>query len=349
MNSHFQRGNKMKKSFLIIAAAAFLMLLLLAGGLCAQNSGNKPAKHSGYKVTGAIDIGGDERWDYCIVDTINQQLFVTHGNRVNVVSLKTNSPKGEITGLNGVHGIALVNEFNKGYISNGRSDTVTVFNLKTLKVTGKINVTGSNPDAIVYDPYSKRVFTFNGRSSNSTAIDVTTDKIAGTLALDGKPEFSVSNLKGRMYVNIEDKSIIEEFDPKALKVTNKFSIAPCREPSGLAIDLKNNRLFTVGSNKKMAVLDAGTGKVVAALTIGGRVDGCAYDPATHFVFASNGEGTLSVILQYSPDRYEVLDNIPTARGLRTLAVDNNSHKVYLIGMIEGKNNKKSFGVLIVSR
>ncbi|MGE5497635.1 MAG: YncE family protein, partial [Syntrophothermus sp.] len=322
----------MKKSFLIKAAAILWMLLLQAGGLTAQNSATKEAPHSGYKVTGAIDIGGEGRWDYCIVDTINHQLFVSHGNRIHAVDLKNNTIKGEITGLNGVHGIALAYEFNKGYISNGRSDTVTVFNLKTLQVTGKIRVTGSNPDAIIYDPYSKKVFTFNGRSSNATAIDAATDKIAGTLALDGKPEFSVSDLNGRMYVNIEDKSIIEEFDPKALKVTNKFSIAPCREPSGLAIDLKNKKLFTVGSNKQMSILDIKTGKVVASLPIGGGVDGCTYDPATHLVFSSNGEGTLTVIRQYSPERYKVLDNIPTAKGLRTLALDQMTHKVYLIGM-----------------
>lgn len=330
----------MRRNIYLPGLTVILFLLLQAGELFSQ-----PA---GYKVTGAINIGGSERWDYCIVDSVNHQLFVTHGNKVHAINLNTEKLSGEITGLSGVHGIALANELNKGYISNGKSDTVTVFDLKTLKVTGRIHVTGKNPDAIIYDPFSQRVFTFNGRSSNATAIDAKTDKVAGTLPLDGKPEFAVSNLKGKMYVNIEDKSIIEEFDPKELKVTAKWSIAPCREPSGMAIDLHNNRIFTVGRNTKMAVLDAASGKVVAEVPIGGGVDGCAYDPASHHVFSSNGEGTLTVISQESADRYKVLANIPTAKGLRTLALDPKTHKIYLIGMIEGKNNMKSFGVLVLS-
>lgn len=330
----------MRRNIFLSGLTVILLLILQTGHFFSQPVG--------YKVTGAIDIGGSERWDYCIVDSINHQLFVSHGNVVHAVNLKTNKLSGEITGLNGVHGIAIAYDFNKGYISNGRNDTVTVFDLKTLKVLSQIHVTGKNPDAIVYDPFSKRVFTFNGRSSNATAIDANTDKVAGTLTLDGKPEFAVSNLKGKMYVNIEDKSIIEVFDPKALKVLARWSIAPCKEPSGMAIDLHNNRLFTVGRNTKMAILDAVTGKVVAEVPIGGGVDGCAYDEASHRVFSSNGEGTLTIISQESKNNYKVLMNLPTHKGLRTLALDPNTHNIYLIGMIEGKNNNKSFGVLIVS-
>lgn len=331
----------MRRYFSIPGLTAILFLFLQAQQLFSQTSG--------YKATKTINIGGEGRWDYCIVDTVNHQLFVSHGNRVHAVNLKNNTLSDEITGLNGVHGIAFAYGLNKGYISNGRSDTVTVFNLKTLKVTGNIHVPGKNPDAIIYDPFSQRIFTFNGRSSNATAIDVNTDQVAGTLPLDGKPEFSVPNLKGKMYVNIEDKSIIEEFDSKALKVIAKWPIAPCEEPSGMAIDLHNNRIFTVGSNKKMAVLDAATGKVTAVLPIGGGVDACAYDPATHLVFSSNGEGTITVIKQESADKYKVLENIPTAKGLRTMALDPRTHNIYLIGTLEGKDNQKSFGVLVLSR
>lgn len=173
---------------------------------------------SGYSVSGTINIGGNARWDYLSIDNANHRLYVSNSDKVQVIDLKTNSVIGEIDSLHGVHGIAIANEFGKGFISNGRSDTVIVFDLQTLKVLANINVTGKNPDAIAYDPYSKRVFTFNGRSSNITAIDAKTDKVVGTITLDGKPEFAVSNGKGKMYVNIENKSEITEFNPKTLKV-----------------------------------------------------------------------------------------------------------------------------------
>ncbi|MGE5498822.1 MAG: YncE family protein [Syntrophothermus sp.] len=331
----------MKKIFILIVNTIFMLLFFCTGATIAQTSG--------YKVKGSIDIGGESRWDYCIVDTINHRLFVSHSNKVHVVDLTENKVTGEITGLNGVHGIAFAYDLNKGYISNGRIDSVTVFDLKTLKVIGNIHVTGKNPDAIIYDPVSKRVFTFNGRSSNATAIDVQSDTVAGTVQLDGKPEFSAPDLNGNMYVNIEDKNLIEKFDSKQLKVLNKWSIAPCEEPSGLAIDLKNHRVFAVGGNKKMAVLDYNKGKLGAIVPIGGGTDGCAYDPADGFIFSSNGEGNVTVIKQESADIYKVIDTIPTAKGLRTLALDPATHNIYLIGMLEGKGNKNSFGVLILSK
>ncbi|MDP4192840.1 MAG: YncE family protein [Bacteroidota bacterium] len=331
----------MKRIFNLVLSTVLLLLFFHIAPSFAQTSG--------YKVSGSIEIGGESRWDYCIVDTLNHRLFVSHSDRIHIVDLITKKVTGEITGLNGVHGIAFAYDLNKGYISNGRSDSVTVFDMKTLKVTGNIHVTGKNPDAIIYDPASQRIFTFNGRSSNATAIDAGTDTIAGTVKLDGKPEFSAPDLKGNMYVNIEDKSLIEKFDSKQLKVLNKWPIAPCEEPSGLAIDIKNNRIFAVGSNKKMAVLDFATGKVVATVPIGNRPDACAFDPVTGLVFSSNGEGSLTVIKQVSSDSYKVIDTIPTMKGLRTLSLDPSTHNIYLIGMIEGKDKKMSFGVMIVSK
>ena len=302
-----------------------------------------------YKVSGTIDIGGEGRWDYTAVDVPMHRLFVSHGNRVHVIDLNNNSIIGEIPNLNGVHGIAFADEFGKGFISNGRNDTVTVFDLKTLKTIDNIHVTGKNPDAIVYDPFTKRIFTFNGHSSNSTAIDAKTNKIAGTIDLDGKPEFAVSNGEGLMYVNLEDKSLIEEFNPKTLKVIAKWPLAPGEGPSGLAFDIKNNILFSGCDNKLMVIVNAITGKVISTVPIGGRVDACGFDPGTNLAFSSNGEGSLTVVKELSPKEFKVVDNVDTEKGLRTMALDPTTHNVYLIGTLEGKNNMKSFGVLILKK
>ena len=302
-----------------------------------------------YKVSGKIDIGGEGWWDYVAIDVPMHRLYVAHSTKVHVKDLKTNSVIGEIDNLNGVHGIAFADEFGKGFISNGRSNTVTVFDLKTNKTIDSISVKGKNPDAIVYDPFTKRIFTFNGHSSNSTAIDAKTNKVVGTIELDGKPEFAVSNGKGLMYVNIEDKSEITEFDPKTLKVLNVWPIAPGESPSGLALDIKNNILFSGCDNNLMMIVNAETGKVIGSEPIGGHVDGCAFDPETNLAFSSNGKGTLTVVQETSPTEFKVVDNVTTAKGLRTMALDPTTHKVYLIGNLERKDNTKSFEVLILDK
>jgi len=307
------------------------------------------AQASGYSIAGTINIGGNGWWDYLSIDNAGHHLFVSNGNKVHIIDLKTDKQIGEIDNLNGVHGIAIANEFNKGFISNGRSDTVTVFDLKTFKVIADIHVTGKNPDAIAYDPYSKRVFAFNGRSSNATAIDAKNDKVAGTITLDGKPEFAVSNGKGKMYVNIESKSEITEFNPKTLKVLHTWSIAPGESPSGLAIDLKNNRLFAGCDNKMMVVVDANTGKVIATPTIGKGVDACMFDPETHFAFSSCGEGILSVIKEVSPNKFENIDNVKTMRRARTMELDESTHNIYMSTLVPGKDKTESFGVVILKR
>jgi DNA-binding beta-propeller fold protein YncE len=305
------------------------------------------AQASGYKITGKINIGGEGRWDYTAVDVPAHKLYVSHGTKVHVIDLTSNKVIGEISGLHGVHGIAFADEFNKGFISNGMNDTVTVFDLNTFKTTGNINVTGKNPDAIVYDPFTKRIFTFNGRSSNATAIDAKTNKVVGTLILDGKPEFAVSNGKGLMYVNLENKNQISEFNPKTLKVNKTWSIVPGESPSGLAFDIKNNILFAGCDNKLMAIVNSKSGKVITTKPIGGRVDACGFDLETKLAFSSNGEGTLTVIHEISPSEFTVIDNIETGKGLRTMALDPTTHNIYLIGTIDDQNNSKSFGVLIL--
>jgi DNA-binding beta-propeller fold protein YncE len=300
---------------------------------------------SGYKIADSINIGGVSRWDYIAVDTASHRLYVTHASEVNVIDLDKGTLIATIPNLNGVHGVAFANEFNKGFISNGKSNSVTVFDLKTFNVIDSIKVNGIGPDAIVYDSFSKRVFTFNGKSGNSTAIDAQTDEIAGTVTLEAGPEFAVSGGDGKMYVNIEDKSDIQQFDAQSLKVTATWPLFPGEKPSGLAIDREHNILFSGCHNKLMTILSAENGKVITTLPIGDRIDACAYDPATQLAFSSNGEGTITIVKEDSADKFEVVDNVITQKGARTMAVDMNTHRLYTVTMIGGN----SFGVLVLDR
>jgi DNA-binding beta-propeller fold protein YncE len=236
---------------------------------------------------------------------------------------------GDIPGTEGVHGIALAPDLGRGFTSNGRSATVTIFDIKTLATIGHAK-TGEGPDAIVYDPSSKRVFTMNGRGKNSTAIDGATGDVAGTIDLGGRPEFAVSDGNGHVYVNLEDKSALAEIDTATLKVLHTWPLAPCDSPSGLAIDHEHRRLFAGCDNKMMAVVNADTGKVVATPAIGEGVDANGFDPGTQLAFSSNGDGTLTVVHEDSPDKYTVLENVPTQSRARTMALDEKTHDVYLV-------------------
>ena len=282
-----------------------------------------------YHVVKKIAAGGDGGWDYLIADTSSERLFVSHGTHVVVIDLVRDSVIGDIPNTLGVHGIAFAPALNRGFTSNGRDTSVTIFDLKTLAPIGTVKVTGRNPDAIVFDSFSGRVFTFNGGGANTTAIDAATGVVAGTIGLGGKPEFSVSDGKGTMYVNIEDKSEIVVFDPKGLKVKTRWPLAPCEEPSGMAMDRAHGRLFVVCSNKLMAILDASTGRVITTLPIGNGVDATGYDPATGLAFASNGEGTLTVVHEDSPEKFSLIGTVPTQRGARTMALDAKTHRIYL--------------------
>jgi len=297
-----------------------------------SNSGLARAT-KGYKVVDRVKIGGEGGWDYLIADTAAKRLYMSHGTQVIVFDTKANIVIGEIPNTIGVHGIALAPKLGRGYTSNGRTSSVTVFDLATLKILDSIKLESKNPDAILYEPVSNRVFTFNGGSSNATAIDPARNKVIGTIALKGKPEFAVTDLKGRVFVNIEDKSLITAFDPNTLKVLDEWSLAPGEEPSGLAIDRDHNRLFSVCGNKMMIVLDAISGKVVASVPTGSGTDAAAFDPQTHLAFASNGDGTLTVIHEDSPDAFTVLGNVQTQPRSRTMALDEATHKVYLSGAL----------------
>ena len=287
------------------------------------------AGESGYHADRSILVGGDGGWDYITVDTSSHRVFATHGTHVAVVDTRTDSIAGDIPDTPGVHGVALAYDVGRGFTSNGRDSSVSVFDLKTLAVIGRIPVGSPNPDAILYDKASGRVFTFNGRGKNTTAIDARTQKVVGTLALGGKPEAGVTDGAGRIYVNNEDSSTVVEFDSKKLKQLHVWSLAPGKEPSGLAFDRVHHRLFSGCSNQKLIVLDSKTGRKVAEVPIGKRVDGVEFDPAQQLVFSSNGEGTLTVIHEDDPDHYRVVENVPTQMSGRTLALDPRDGTVYI--------------------
>jgi DNA-binding beta-propeller fold protein YncE len=288
------------------------------------------AADAGYHVIKKYKLGGEGGWDYLTLDPDSRRLFISRGTHVIVIDADSGKPIGDIPDTPGVHGIALAPEFNRGFTSNGREGTVSIFDLKTLALISKVKDVGDNPDAILYDPATKRVFTFNGRSHDSTAIDAASGKIVGKIPLDGKPEFGVSTGAGEIFVNIEDKSELTAFDPQALKVKSTWPLAPCQEPSGLAMDIKNRRLFSGCDNKMMAVVNADTGKVVTTVPIGEGVDANRFDPDTHLAFASCGEGVLTVVKEESPDKYSVLQNVPTQARARTMELDPKTHKIFLI-------------------
>jgi len=285
------------------------------------------AAATGYHVLGDIAIGGDGGWDYLTVDSAARRLYVSHATHVVVVDIDAKKVVGDIPDTPGVHGITIAPELGKGFISNGRGNTVTVFDLKTFKASGTVP-TGENPDAIRYDPVSSRVFAFNGRSKSATAIDAKGGNVVATISLPGKPEFSVADGKGHIYVNSEDTNEIVEIDSTKPAVTKKYSLSPCDGPSGLAIDTKSRRLFSVCSNRIMAISDPDAGKVIATPAIGAGSDGVVFDPGTGYAMSSNGDGTLTIVAQ-SGGTWQVLENIATERGARTIAVDDKTHTVYL--------------------
>ena len=283
----------------------------------------------GYHVVKTYKLGGEGGWDYLALDGASRRLFLSRGTHVMVIDADSGKVVGDIPDTPGVHGIAFAPEFGRGFTSNGREGTVTIFDLKTLKPITKVKV-GENPDAILYDPASKRVFTFNGRSHDSTAIDAATGKVVGTIPLDGKPEFAVSDGKGEIFDNLEDKSELVAIDSSKLEVKSRWPLAPCESPSGLAIDREHRRLFSGCENKVMAIVDADSGKVITTLPIGRGVDATRFDPETGLAFASCGEGVLTVIREESPDKFSVAENVPTQPGARTMELDEKTHDVFLV-------------------
>ncbi len=282
-----------------------------------------------YKIVNQFHVEGDGGWDYLLSDDSTGRLFISHGTVTQVIDESDGKLLGTIPNTNGVHGIAISHELNKGFITCGKDTAVTIFDLTTYAILAKIKTTGQNPDGILFDPFTKRIFTFNGRSSNSTVIDATTNAIVGTIDLGGKPEESVSDGNGKIYVNIEDKSLLDEINPTTLKVEHSWKIDPGKEASGLALDNVNHRLFMVTENQLMVVMNAENGKIITSLPIGEGVDGCGFDPATKRAYSSNGDGTLTVVQEDSADKFHVLTNVATQKGARTISVNKKTHHIYL--------------------
>lgn len=310
------------------ALAAVLGLVVLPASAAAQ--GATPTQAGSYHVVKEIPVGGEGGWDYLTVDTAAHRLYVSRSTHVMVVDTDRDSIIADIPNTSGVHGVALAPSLGKGFTSNGRDSTVTVFDLKTYATMGTVKVTGRNPDAILYEPVTGRLFTFNGGSANATAIDPKTNAVVGTVALGGKPEFARSDAAGRVYVNNEDRSEIVVFDARTLKVLAHWPLARCEEPSGLAMDRAGMRLFSVCANRTMAVVDMSNGKVVTTLPIGDGPDASAFDPASKLVFSSNGEGTVSVYHEDDPSHFTLVSTVPTRRGARTMALDERTHKLYTV-------------------
>ena len=305
-----------------------LIALLVVPALPASAAPTAAGHAAPYQVSQHFKPGGDGGWDYLTVDPDAHRLYFGRGARVQVLDENTGALLGEILDTPGIHGVAVVASLGRGYTSNGRDSSVTVFDLKTLVTVTKIRLDQRNPDAILYEPVTKRVFTFNGGSGSATAIDAATDSVIGTVALGDKPEFAVADGRGMVFVNLEDSSVVVGFDAATLAIRSRWPLSPGANPTGLALDREHHRLFSACSNDTLVVLDAVSGKLVAALPIGKNVDAAAYDPATQLVFASNGEGTLSVIREETPDRYTLVANVPTQRGARTMALDPRTHRIY---------------------
>ena len=334
------------KKLTFLCCAIFLISMQIISAQ--SNSGE-------YKKIKTISVEGDGGWDYLTVDIPTQRLFVSHGTCVDVVDLKTEKLFGQIPNTPGVHGIACVPALNKGFITAGRLDSVVVFDLKTLTVVDKV-ITGKNPDAILYDAFSNRIFTFNGRGNSVTAIDAKTNKVVGTLPVSGKPEAAVSNGNGKIYCNIEDKSTVVKFDAVTLKIDAEWPLEPGKEPSGLAFDLKNNRLFSACSeSNQIVVMDATNGKIIATMPMGEGCDGIIFIPGDHNAISSNGEGTLTVVHQNSPNDYKVIQTLATRKSARTITYDETTKLIYLpsaeVSMENGKRKvvPGSFKIVVVSK
>jgi DNA-binding beta-propeller fold protein YncE len=282
-----------------------------------------------YHVSHDFRLGGDGRWDYVTVDTARRRLFIARQTRVMVVDPESGRILGEIPGLNGAHGVALAYPVGHGFATSGRDSTVTMFDLETLRVLRRTKA-ADDADAVLYDPASKRIFTFNGDARSSSAIDPVSGGLIGSVPLGGKPEFGVTTGEGQLYVNLEDKAEIVEIDPAAMRVRRHWSLAPCEEPTGLAIDRVHHLLFSGCHNKLMVISDAAKGKMIAHVPIGGGVDAGAFDPSSQLAFASNGDGTLTVVHEDSPTSFRVVATVPTRPGARTMALDERTHRIYTV-------------------
>jgi DNA-binding beta-propeller fold protein YncE len=317
---------------------ALAAIVTLASSLLAAQ-----AASGGYSVIKKIPIPGTGSWDYLTVDEAARRLYVSHGTQVEVLDIDSLSVVGNIPKTPGVHGVALAPKPGRGFVSNGQASTVTIFDLKTLKPISEV-ATGQKPDAIIFDPATSLVFAFNGGSNSATAIEAATGKVAGTVDLGGGPEFAAADGKGYVFNNLEDESQVLKINSRELKVEQRWPTAPCSSPSSMAMDRANRRLFVGCRSKVMAVLDADSGKVITTVPIGDHVDATAFDPESKLIFNSNGEGTITVIHQDSPDKYSVVETVKTAPRAKTMALDPKTHRLFLSTAENGQ-----FEILVVGK
>jgi YVTN family beta-propeller protein len=310
------------KALIRIFAGVFLLAAHQAQSVPMPGNAN-------FAVVDRYHAGGDTRWDLLAFDAKSHRLFVSRATHVQVMDADTGKLVGDIPGTEGVHGIAIADDLNVGFTSNGKSNSVTVFDLNTLAVIETIKTSGLNPDAILYEPVSKHLFVFNGRSSNATVIDAAAHKVIDTISLPGKPELAVSDDAGNIFVNIEDKNEIVVFDSRSDKILNNFPLDSGEEPSGLAIDKEHHRLFSVCANKKMEILDSVSGKIVSEVAIGAAPDSAAFDPVLGIAYSPNGDGTLTLVKENDPDHFSVLQNVATQKGAKTMAYDADKHRAFL--------------------
>jgi DNA-binding beta-propeller fold protein YncE len=309
---------------------------------------------SNYVLDKAIALPGTGGYDYAFIDQANSVLYVSHGTEVNVIDLKTETVKGIITGMQGVHGIAVDNELNKGFISDGKADQVIVFDLNTLAIISRVPLDHKGADAIIFDPFSKNIFTFNGHSNSSCVVDPQLMKQIAAIDMGGAPEFAVADGKGLIYNNLEDKSTLNVINTTTLKVAKNYTLNPCGGPTGIAIDKENQKLFTVcRENKGLSIVDISSGKVIQTLPIGAGVDAVVYDPATKLLVASNGDGTATIFKQDAPDHYTLAQTLKTQNRAKTMALDLATHKLYfpVADYEQGTRNQipGTFKVLVYSQ
>lgn len=298
------------------------LFVLLAGTLAFAASNPAP-----YHLIKKIPLAGEGNWDYLAIDVAARRLYVSHGSQVEVIDIDKDEPVGKIAGMNGVHGIAIAPKLNRGFITSGNTSTVKMFDLKTLESLADIPA-GNGPDGVLFEPTTQRVFAFNHRGGTLTVIDAKEGKAIENIELGGQPEFPVTDGKGTIWVNNEDKSMLLKIDPKAMKITERWPVAPCEAPASMDLDRKTRRLFIGCNNEKMAVADADSGKIITTLPIGPHVDATAFDPASKLIFNAN-RGSVTIIHQDSADTYSVVQTLETAARANTLALDLKSRKLYL--------------------
>ncbi len=305
------------------------LFAVLGLGFILSTLGHLQAQTTAFHLIKKTVIGGEGGWDYLSVDSKNHRIYVSHSTKVEVLNLDTHEKVGEITNLQGVHGVIAVPKSGRGITTNGRSNTATIFDLKTLSSIVEVP-TGKNPDALLYDSYSDRVYVFNHSGGDATVIDIGAGKVTGTIALGGEAvEAGATDGKGTIFVNLEDVHEIVSFDTKTLTVKNRWKLTPGEEPTGLAIDTKTHRLFTVCHNELMLILDSENGKIIAQVPIGKRVDGVVFDPATKQAISSNGEGSITVVQEVSANEYKALETVKTELGARTITLDPKTHHVFV--------------------